>query len=285
MIVFLDGQFVPEHEANVSVFDRSFMYGDGLFETLRLVRGQPFRWGEHMARLEDGARELGISLPYPVGRLRRTARELSEINEMPDAILRVHVSRGTGRRGYSPRGANHPRVVLSIHPGPDPAAAGAAADPGWNVITAGTRVYSADRLARIKSASRLWSVAARMEADRLGVDEALVLNENGRVVEATGANVFWLENGVVFTPPLSAGALPGITRAVVIERCAAVSAPVREEMASVERLHQSQGVFLTLTSFGIVTIRRLDRVEYPPAERITRIRESYGQLVGWESTE
>ena len=281
MTVFLNGEFLPEHEARVSVFDRSFMYGDGVFETLRMVAHQPFRWGEHMARLEKGSRTLGINLPYSAGVLRQVARQLAEKNDMPDAILRIHVSRGPGRRGYSTVGADQPSMILSLHPAPAPDQAAA----GWRLITARTRICSTDPLSQLKTANRLWSIMAKMEADRRDAHEALVLNETDHVAEASGANLFWLEDGAVFTPPLASGALPGVTRAAVIECCAARSSPVRQEEATVDRLHQAQAIFLTLSSFGIVAVRQLDDVEFPKTERISELQNAYQELVAWESAE
>ncbi|HEX4644553.1 MAG TPA: aminotransferase class IV, partial [Verrucomicrobiae bacterium] len=109
--VFLNGQFVPEEQAVVSVFDRGFLYGDGLFEALRVYNGQPFRWTQHLERLQRGADFLKIRLPFTAAELRNHAAELIRRNQMPECLLRLVLSRGVGPRGYSPRGADLPVLV------------------------------------------------------------------------------------------------------------------------------------------------------------------------------
>src|SRR5258707_280259 len=118
MIVFLNGQFVPEAEAVISVFDRSFLYGDGLFETMPVFNGKPFRWEQHLERLQRGSEFLQIQLPFAADVLLSFALELLSKNQMPDCLLRVTLSRGVGVRGYSPKGAEHPSLIMSLHPAP-----------------------------------------------------------------------------------------------------------------------------------------------------------------------
>jgi branched-subunit amino acid aminotransferase/4-amino-4-deoxychorismate lyase len=119
MIVFVNGKFVPEHEATISVFDRGFLYGDGLFETVRVAHGFPFRWTQHGQRLENGAGLLRLKLPYASTRLLDIALRLIRDNNCREGLLRVAVSRGIGKRGYSPKGADTPTVVMSLHPAPN----------------------------------------------------------------------------------------------------------------------------------------------------------------------
>src|SRR3954469_21344266 len=133
MIAFLNGQFVPEEKAVVSVLDRGFLYGDGLFESVRIYDGVPFRWPEHFQRLEQGARWLEIQLPHPAAQLRDFIAQLVEKNQMPDALLRLTLSRGFGPRGYSPKGADRPTLVMTLHPAPN---AHGASPPQWRVMTA-----------------------------------------------------------------------------------------------------------------------------------------------------
>src|SRR2546421_6588682 len=118
MIVFLNGQFVPESQAVVSVFDRSFLYGDGLFETMRIRNGKPFRWAQHLDRLGQGAEFLKIKLPFAGAELQEFVAGLVRRNEMPEALLRLTLSRGVGVRGYSPKGAEQPLIAMSLHPIP-----------------------------------------------------------------------------------------------------------------------------------------------------------------------
>src|SRR2546422_8771556 len=116
MIVFLNGQFVAEEQAVVSVFDRGFLYGDGLFETVPVYGGRPFRWAQHLERLARGADYLKIRLAFSPKELRKLAGELIERNGMPNALLRLTLSRGVGERGYSPKGADSPVVVMALYP-------------------------------------------------------------------------------------------------------------------------------------------------------------------------
>ncbi len=118
MIVFLNGRFVPEEQAVVSVFDRAFLYGDGVYEAMRIFNGEPFRWQQHLDRLRNGLEYLKLALPYSPVQLREYTRQLVTQNKMPDSLLRLTLSRGVGRRGYSPVGADSPSVVLSLHPAP-----------------------------------------------------------------------------------------------------------------------------------------------------------------------
>src|SRR2546427_6776280 len=115
MIVFLNGQFVPQAQAVVSVFDRGFLYGDGLFETIRVFNGKPFRWGQHLERLERGAAFLKIRLPFTADALRAPADELIARNKMPESLLRLSLSRVVGLRGYSPKGAEEPLLVMTLN--------------------------------------------------------------------------------------------------------------------------------------------------------------------------
>src|SRR5215471_4599082 len=216
MTVFVNGRFVSEEQAMVSVFDRGFLYGDGLFETLTVSNGRPFRWQQHWERFESGARFLNISPPFHAEEIYRFVGELIRLNKMPEALLRLTLSRGVGLRGYSPKGAELPSVVMSLHPAP-------ALDPDrmpqWNLITSTIRLPAKEPLAQFKTCNKLPQILARAEADANGTQEALLLNSDGFVVEATNSNFFWVQGNTVRTSPLISGILPGVTRAVVCEIC------------------------------------------------------------------
>ena len=182
MLVFLNGEFVPEQRAVVSIFDRGFLYGDGLFETIRVFNGKPFRWTHHLERLQRGAAYLKINAPFSVDALRGFADELVRKNKSPDSLLRLVVSRGAGPRGYSPAGAEHPSVVMSVHP---PTNANPESPPAWRLITSSLRVAANDPLTRFKTCNKLPQILARAEADAAGVDEALLLNTERALVDAS----------------------------------------------------------------------------------------------------
>src|SRR5438067_2243995 len=137
MTVFLNGEFVPEQRAVISVFDRSFLYGDGLFETMRVFNGRPFRWNQHLERLRSGADFLKIVLPFSSEALRDFAEHLIATNKMPDSLLRLTLSRGIGQRGYSPKGAERPSLVMSLHPAPS---VDVQNPPRWRLVTSSLRL-------------------------------------------------------------------------------------------------------------------------------------------------
>jgi branched-chain amino acid aminotransferase len=276
MKVVLNGRLVPETEAVVSAFDRGFLYGDGLFETLRLYRGAPFRWAQHLDRLQRGANLLHLPLPFDPTALRRLADDLVRENRMPDAVLRIAVSRGIGPRGYSPKGAGPPTLVMSLHPAPvlDP-----ANPPRWRLMRSSLSVPPGDPLASAKHTSRLAHVLARAEAEAKGFDEALLLNSAGEVAEAASSNLFWIERGIVSTPPLSSGALAGVTRGVVFELCAARGLPTQERSITPEELRVAEAVFLTQSVWEIVSIHAIDYHPVGQVAVVDQIRAAYRELV------
>jgi aminodeoxychorismate lyase len=255
MIVFLNGRFVPETEATVSIFDRSFLYGDGLFEVMRVFGGKPFRWADHMERLRRGAAFLKIQLPFSQDELLDAARQLIEQNALPEALLRLTLSRGVGARGYSPNGADHPALAMTLHPAPE---AGGQSRPAGRVIIASFRLPANEALAQFKTCNKLPQVMARAEADAAGAEEALLLNTNGEIVEGSSSNLFWIADGAVCTPPLTSGILAGVTRIVVLELCRELGLPSRETGIAPVALRRTEGAFLSLSSWGILEIISID---------------------------
>ena len=276
MIVFLNGKFVPEEQATVSVFDRSFLYGDGLFETMRVINGKPFRWWDHMERLRKGGDFLGIKIPFGCKSLEKFATELIAQNRMPDALMRLTVSRGVGPRGYSPKGADKPTLVMSLHPAPGMPNSGSAR---WKLVTASLRLPAGDALAQFKTANKLAQVLARAEADAAGVDEAVLLNTDGHVVEGASSNLFWIEGKTVCTPPLTDGLLAGVTRAVTIEICKSLSLPLAERAVTPEQLRRADGVFLTLSSIGVAEAIALDGATLATSPIAADIHRAYEKLL------
>jgi aminodeoxychorismate lyase len=273
MLIFLNGQFIPEERAVVSVLDRGFLYGDGLFETMLVSKGKPFRWREHMERLQRGAEFLKIKMPCSAEALRGFADELIGKNQMPDALLRLTLSRGVGPRGYSPKGADSPTLVMSLHPPPRP-----GAPPRWKLITSSHRLPANEPLAQFKTCNKLAQILARAEADAAGADEALLLNTDGFAVEGASSNLFWVERDAVCTPPLVSGVLAGVTRAVVLEICQALGLQTRESEITPEQLLEADGVFVSLSSFGIVEAQSLNGHLLKIASLVGGIQESYLKL-------
>lgn len=274
--VWINGSTVPEADATVSVFDRSFLYGDGLFETIRVYRGSPFRWTQHLERLQAGADALGIRLPFTVSELTEAAGHLIQENSATEAVLRLTLSRGVGPRGYSPRGADRPLLIMTLHPAPTTNPASSA---GWTLITSRFRLPAGDSLATFKTANKLIQVLARAEAEERGADEALLLNTDGNIAEAAASNLFWIEGDEVCTPPLVAGALAGVTRAFVLELCRDLGLETRERTGPGEHLLAADGVFLTLSSLGIVPATHLDGTQLAASPITKRLQDAYHQAV------
>jgi aminodeoxychorismate lyase len=265
MTVFLNGRFVPEAQAVVPITDRGFLYGDGLFETMRVSGGHPRFWSRHLARLERGANYLKLCLPWPAAELRKFAATLIGRNALPESVLRLALTRGSGVRGYSPKGADNPTLAMTLHPMPP-------IPSTLRLATVSLRVASNDPLARFKTSSKLWQVMARIEAESRGADEALILNEEGHIAEAAASNLFWLAEGVVCTPPVSDGGLAGVTREVVLELCRARDVPTRELHSRPEELRRSNGVFLTNSVSGIIPVSTLDGVGLDQSPRVAELQ-------------
>lgn len=265
MIVFLNGKFVQENRAVVSVFDRGFLYGDALFEAVLFTLGQPFRWDEHMERMQRGVEVLKLTVPFSYAELRKKAIELARKNRMQDGIVRLSVTRGITGRGYSPGNARQPAVVMTVHP-----VAVIKNMPRWRVVTASYRLPANDPLADFKTANKLVQVLARGEADESGAEEAILLNTAGFLAEGTTSNLFWIKGGTVFTPPLRVGALPGVTRSAILDLCVKANIKTVEKNASLRQLQQADGAFLTMTSMGVVEIESLDgqRIKRSPLAQL-----------------
>lgn len=273
-MIFLNGQFVPEERAVVSVLDRGFLYGDGLFETMRIFGGKPAFWDQHLERLKRGAEFLKIKIPFAPEILRGFVDELVAKNKIPDALLRLTLSRGVGPRGYSPKGADIPTLVMSLHPAPN-----AGASPRWKLITSSYRLPANEPLAQFKTCNKLPQILARAEADTAGANEALLLNTDGFVVEGASSNLFWIQNEIVCTPPLMSGILPGVTRAVVLEICRSLNVKTSETSVNVEELKKSDGIFLSLSSFGVVEVVSLDGLALKTSPLTEQIRKSYSNVI------
>jgi branched-chain amino acid aminotransferase len=274
MMVFLNGRLVPEAQAVVPVNDRGFMYGDGLFETLRVVAGRPFRLARHLERMVRGADFLKIKCPFTPEALEDFAGQLIEQNQMPEAILRVVLTRGSGERGYTPRAGGRPTVVMTLHPAPPP-----DQPVSWSLVTSSYRLPAADPLASFKTLNKLTHVMARREAADRGADEALLIDTNGEVAEATSGNVFWVDQGHICTVPAGPGVLPGITRAVVLEICQAMDLPAGQRVIKPETLRHAEGIFITQSALGIVPVTAFNGEPVAPSPLVDRIRRAYAHIL------
>jgi aminodeoxychorismate lyase len=270
MKVCLNGSLVGEEQAVISVFDRGFLYGDGLFETIAVQQGRLFRWRQHLARFERGAQFLKLSIPASPVELHRNASDLINANQIETGLLRITLSRGRGPRGYSPRDARKPTLVMTSYPAPP---GGVSAPSRWRLIVSSFRVPAAEPLAAFKTCNKLPQILARAEAESSGADEALLLNTNGELAEAASSNLFWIEGQTICTTPLTSGILAGVMRELVLELCAAQGLQTKQTPARPATLHHADGVFLTMSSLGIVEAIALDQQELRSS---TLVRQIYG---------
>jgi len=276
MMVFLNGQFVPEVRAVVPVNDRGFMYGDGLFETMRVCGGRPFRMVQHLERMTLGAEFLKIKCPFTPKELQDFTEQLIKKNQMPEAVLRVTLTRGPGERGYTPQIDSQPTVVMTLHTAP-PMDVGNPVQ--WRLITSSYRVPAADPLSSFKTANRLIHIMARMEAVEKGADEALLVNTNGEVAETASGNLFWIYHEKICTVPTGRGVLPGITRAVVLEICRTLGLPTNKRVIKPRALRNSEGIFITQSALGIVPVATLDGEPVAPSSLLNPVLRAYHEML------
>ena len=267
MLVFLNGRFVPESQAVVPINDRGFMYGDGVFETLRVVNGRPFRMMQHLERMARGADFLKIKCPFTLWDLQDFAGRLIGKNKMPAAILRVTLTRGPGERGYTPKTDGKPTVVMTLHAAPS-----LGKTIRWTLATSSFRVPAADPLAAFKTMNKLTHIMARIEAIENGADEALLMNTDGEVAETASGNLFWVSRNRVCTVPTSSGALPGITRAVVLEICRSLGLQTTQRVIKPGVLRKAEGIFITQSALGIVPVTALDGEPVASSPFVDQIR-------------
>lgn len=251
MTVFLNGRFIPEAQAVVPITDRGLLYGDGLFETIRVLNGRPLWWRRHLDRLQQGAAFLKLTVPWSPEKLHGFAAELIRQNTTLESVLRITVTRGSGSRGYSTKDAANPTLAMTLHPLPTRLRS-------VRLATATVRVPVNDPLLHFKTANKLVQVLARAEAEERGADEALLLNSDGHVAEAAAGNIFWIGKGGIHTTPLREGALPGVTRGVVVDLCARRSVRTSEDRLRPEQLFDADGAFLTNSGTGITAVTELD---------------------------
>ena len=257
MRIFLDGNYVSEDEAKVSVFDHGLLYGDGVFEGIRVYDGRIFRLPQHLDRLFASAKAIMLPMPMTREQLVEACCETCGQNKLRDGYIRLVVTRGVGYLGLNPFKCKNPTVIIiasTIELYPED-----VYRKGLNLITAGTvRTSPAAVSPAIKSLNYLNNILAKIEAVNAGTVEALMLNHDGYVAECTGDNLFIVRSGKMETPPISAGALNGITRAVVIELAAKLGIEVREQNLTRHDVMTADECFLTGTAAEIVPVAALD---------------------------
>jgi branched-chain amino acid aminotransferase len=257
MDVYIDGKFYPKADAKVSVFDHGYLYGDGIFEGIRLYQGCVFRLEEHLERLEMSAKAICLQLPWKRQEISDIVCESCRRNQLTDGYIRLVISRGVGDLGLSPKNCPKPSIVciadtIKLYPEE-------FYNSGMKIITAATRRISPAALPpMIKSLNYLNNILAKMEAQQHGFHECLMLNEQGYVAECTGDNVFLIHRGKLFTPASHSGALVGITRQVALEIAASLKIPVVETNLTRYDVWNADECFLTGTAAEVIPVVEVD---------------------------
>ncbi|MGD8914507.1 MAG: branched-chain-amino-acid transaminase [Candidatus Thiodiazotropha sp.] len=283
-VFWLNGRIVNAAEAMIPLTDHGLLYGDGVFEGIRFYNAKPFRLGDHLTRLALSARALMLELPYRIAELETAVAEVIEVFAAEDGYIRLVVTRGPGSLGLDPSRCERPNVFLIA----DRVALVAEEKRrhGIELITASTRRPGPTVLdPRIKSLNYLNNILAKLEARRAGADEALLLNERGYVTEGTAENIFIVRGGGLYTPPVSDGALDGITRGVVLELSR------QEGIESIERsltpydVHTADECFLCGTGAELLPVRAVDgrQLACVPGPITERIRDAFGRLIEAET--
>ncbi len=257
-LIYLNGKMVPDHEAVISVFDHGLLYGDGIFEGIRAYNGRVFRLVEHIRRLYESAHSLMLTIPLNQNEMIQAVVDTVNANKLRDAYIRLVVTRGVGDLGMDPRKCKQAQVFIiadKIALFPEE-----LYDKGLEVITVATRQNIAEALEpKIKSLNYLNNIFAKMEANRAGVLEALMMTNQGYICEGTGDNVFIYRRGELLTPPSYLGILEGITREVIIELAAGEGIPLREAPFTRHDLYVADECFLTGTAAEVIPVIEVDQ--------------------------
>lgn len=280
--VFLSGEFVTRDKAVLSIYDHGFMYGDAIFEGIRAYGGKVFKIHEHVKRLYRGLKALKIEMPYDAKTFEANLLKLVEMNEVVDAYIRVTVSRGVAL-GLDPRNIKtEPTVVistdeLSLYPK-------SAYENGLTVTTVSTRIGNPQVVEnRIKATGKyLINIQAKIEANMVGAGEALMLTEDGFVGECSGDNIFFVRDGVIYTPPAYLGILEGVTRGVAIELAEKLGYKVVEGVFTRFDLYTADEAFLTGTAAEVIPMVELDSRKIndgKPGEITKRLIDAFQEYV------
>lgn len=257
MKVYINGEYFDKDEAKVSVFDHGFLYGDGIFEGIRLYSGNIFKLDEHLERLEYSAKAILLTMPWTRQEIADAVCETCRVNNLTDGYIRLVVTRGIGYLGLSPKNCKEPQLIIiadkiQLYP-PE------FYEKGLKVITSATRRMNPAALPpMVKSLNYLNNILAKADAGNLGFQEAIMLNDQGYVAEATGDNIFIVHKGTLYTPPSVAGALVGITRQAVIDIAKSLGLTVEERDLTRYDLWIAGECFMTGTAAEVIPVTEID---------------------------
>jgi branched-chain amino acid aminotransferase len=280
MKIYLDGEYYEKEEAKISVFDHGLLYGDGVFEGIRFYHDRVFRLTEHIDRLFDSAKAICLRMPLQQAAMMEAVLETIRKNDLHDGYVRLVVTRGSGDLGLNPALCPKPTVFIiaskiTLYPEE-------MYRNGLSVVTCSTRRIPHGALSpMVKSLNYLNNILAKIEAQQAGAGEGLMLNEQGFVAECTGDNIFTVKKGEIFTPPISSGALAGITRQVAFEMAAELGLCISEPEMTRYDIFTADECFLTGTAAEVIPVVTLDsRVlgDGVPGPITRRLMERFHQL-------
>ncbi len=280
-LIYLDGQWLDKASAKISVFDHGLLYGDGVFEGMRVYGGKTFKLAEHVHRLYDSAKAILLEVPMSREEMIRVTEEGVQLSGLTEGYLRHVVTRGVGDLGLDPRKCPRASIIIIF----DTIAIWPAEryEQGLTLVTAGTPINQREALSpRVKSLNYLNHIMAKVEATNAGADDAIMLDSAGHIAEATGMNLFVWKNGALLTPPVFAGQLRGVTRDTIVELARQAGYPLQETMLNRYDLYTADEAFLTGTAAEVAPIRMVDGriIGAGKAGPITRdIRARFQQLV------
>jgi branched-chain amino acid aminotransferase len=257
MLVYVNGRFLPREEARISVFDHGYLYGDGIYETLRAYRGTIFLLERHLDRFQRSAAAIFLTLPLTRDQIRTALQESLSVNEVQDAYIRIQISRGPGDIGLDPALCTAPTVVIMTRP--FKAYPREHYDRGVSAAIVRTRRNHPLALdPAIKSTNFLNNILAKIESLRAGAYEGILLNWKGYVAEGTISNVFAVKNGVLSTPHTSTGILEGVTRGLVLDLARKLGIRSREVLLRPKDLDDAEECFITNTTIEVLPVTIID---------------------------
>ncbi len=279
--VYLNDTFVPESEARVSVFDHGYLYGDGIFETLRAYSGFILRLQDHLVRLFDSARGLSMRLPWDREQLASILTACLKVNGYDNAVLRLTISRGMGPPGLDPDLCKTPTLVVLTRPFtgyPE-----TLYERGISLALVKVQKNLPQAIdPQIKSANYLNNILAKIEAKKAGADEAILLNHQGYLTEGTVSNLFFVNQGKLCTPSLDAGILDGVTRRLVLEIAGDLGAHVVEGLHTPEALLHAEEAFMTNTTYEVMPVNRVNQQPLNTGPLSSRLRAEFKRRVTME---
>ena len=280
--VWIDGEYYEKDQAKVSVFDHGLLYGDGVFEGIRVYGGKIFKCEEHVKRLYDSAKAIWMEIPMSPAEMTDKMYDCLKTNKLTDAYIRLVVTRGKGDLGLDPRKCPRPTVIIiaaSITLYPEE-----FYEKGLELVTASSpRIPPESLNPRVKSLNYLNNILAKIEGIQAGVIEVLMLNHLGFVAEGSGDNVFVVRDGVIYTPPVEAGILEGITRNTVMELAREAGHQVVEKNLSRYEVYTADEMFLTGSAAEVIPAVKVDGREVgtgKPGPVTGELRKGFMKLVG-----